>query len=68
MTYDHAECAADRHDRTPADATGTDDDQPADADGLIVCRDCGAALMYCETFDDYDHADPATPPCFLIGA
>jgi hypothetical protein len=62
MTRNHANCAADRHDRTSGG-----DDQPTDADGLMVCRDCGAALMYCETFDDYDHVDPAAPSCFLVG-
>lgn len=68
MQLDHRNCGPDSHDRTAPAPLGTDDDQSTDADGLIVCRDCGAALMHCATHDDYDHADPAAPPCFLIGA
>jgi hypothetical protein len=74
MRYDHSECAESDHDRRPpldnerlGDKPPGDDPQPVDADGLIVCNDCGAAMFWCATFG-YDHVDPKAPPCFLIGA
>lgn len=64
MIYDHTQCAPDAHDRDPG--TGVDDGQPVDEQGLTLCRDCDAPLMYCTTFADYDHAEPGTPPCALV--
>lgn len=62
--YDHTSCNPDAHDRDPG--TSSDDGQPTDENGLMLCRDCGAPLMYCTTFDDYDHVNPETRPCFLV--
>ena len=61
---DHTQCPQDAHDRDPG--TSVDDDQPVDEHGLLLCRHCQAALMYCTTINDYIHVDPSSPPCFLV--
>lgn len=66
VLFDHAGCAAHAHDRDPGTAVA--EGQPVDRHGRMLCRHCQQPLMFCHTIGDYDHADPDTPPCFLIGA
>jgi hypothetical protein len=32
----------------------------------MVCHDCGRPAFYCYDREDYFHADPSSPACFLI--
>lgn len=64
MIYDHTSCRQEDHDRSTAETDPTM--QRVDTDGLMLCNHCGAPLMYCRRVDDYDHADPDTPDCFLV--
>lgn len=64
MIYDHTHCPPDAHDREPG--TAGEDEHPVDDHGLPLCRDCLAPLMYCANYHAYDHADPDTPPCWLV--
>src|SRR5438309_1581048 len=61
---DHHRCPPDAHDRDPG--TARIDGAPVDEQGLLLCRDCYAPLMFCATIHDYVHVDPATAPCFLV--
>jgi hypothetical protein len=64
MKYDHNACAPDDHTRD----AGPDgpDAQPRDSRGRMLCSDCHAPLLYCDTVTGYDHVDPDAPPCFLV--
>lgn len=62
--FDHATCPPGAHDRDPG--TSVQDGAPVDEQGLLLCRDCRAPIMYCTTVNDYVHVDPASAPCFLI--
>lgn len=61
---DHHRCPPEAHDRDPG--TARIDGAPVDEQGLLLCRDCSAPLMFCATIHDYVHVDPATAPCFLV--
>jgi hypothetical protein len=62
--FDHAACPPGAHDRDPG--TSIDDGAPVDEHGVLLCADCRAPLMYCQTINDYAHVDPAAPPCLLV--
>lgn len=64
MIYDHSHCPIDAHDRDPG--TSINDGQAIDEHGQMLCNHCNAPLLYCQTYRTYDHAEPGTPPCWLV--
>jgi hypothetical protein len=53
------ECHNDYHDHARYD-----DGEPAE--GLSQCADCGCALHYDATIEDYQHDDREADDCFLV--
>lgn len=67
---DHSKCGPNAHTRDAPDNTRQIGDQDSDGQlgdqhGDILCNDCTAPLVWCETFNDYFHLDPDAEPCFL---
>lgn len=70
-TRDHRKCAPNSHTREAGENTRQRGDQDSDgqlvnSNGDALCNDCEQSLVWCETFEDYVHLDPAAPECFLV--
>jgi hypothetical protein len=54
-------CGNPNHDHEGYDLNGNPTGLP------MRCADCGAPAHYDYGIEDYQHDNPAAPPCFLIG-
>jgi hypothetical protein len=56
-------CLPDDHDRSVGDLT--EEEQPRDEHGDMLCSDCMLPAFYCRNTGWYHHVDPDAEPCFL---
>jgi len=63
MWVDHSTCPPAAHDYSLPDDCP---EQASDGRGHLACNHCHALTFYCCIDENYHHAGPGTPSCFLI--